>query len=152
MIVQVKDDNLAEKCDELLTKLIEDERKYNNKINEFFIVVDYFKNVINDDNNILLCYKIDENVVGYIFFKYINNIDGVGYLIDGLFVEEAYRNKGIAKSLISEGLKRIDSIKKDFIEIKVMANNKIAMKLYESFGFEIFSIKLRKKLSSRGEH
>lgn len=144
MIVQVKDDNLAEKCDELLTKLIEDERKYNNKINEFFIVVDYFKNVINDDNNILLCYKIDENVVGYIFFKYINNIDGVGYLIDGLFVEEAYRNKGIAKSLISEGLKRIDSIKKDFIEIKVMANNKIAMKLYESFGFEIFSIKLRK--------
>lgn len=152
MIVQVKDDNLAEKCDELLTKLIEDERKYNNKINEFFIVVDYFKNVINDDNNILLCYKIDENVVGYIFFKYINNIDGVGYLIDGLFVEEAYRNKGIAKSLISEGLKRIDSIKKDFIEIKVMANNKIAMKLYESFGFEIFSIKLRKKLSSREEH
>ena len=152
MIVQVKDDNLAEKCDELLTKLIEDERKYNNKINEFFIVVDYFKNVINDDNNILLCYKIDENVVGYIFFKYINNIDGVGYLIDGLFVEEAYRNKGIAKSLISEGLKRIDSIKKDFIEIKVMANNKIAMKLYESFGFEILSIKLRKKLSSRGEH
>lgn len=145
MIIQVKDDNLAEKCDELLTKLIEDERKYNNKINEFFIVVDYFKNVINDDNNILLCYKIDENVVGYIFFKYINNIDGVGYLIDGLFVEEAYRNKGIAKSLISEGLKRIDSIKKDFIEIKVMANNKIAMKLYESFGFEIFSIKLRKK-------
>lgn len=152
MIVQVKDDNLAEKCDELLTKLIEDERKYNNKINEFFIVVDYFKNVINDDNNILLCYKIDENVVGYIFLKYINNIDGVGYLIDGLFVEEAYRNKGIAKSLISEGLKRIDSIKKDFIEIKVMANNKIAMKLYESFGFEIFSIKLRKKLSSREEH
>ncbi len=145
MIVQVKDDNLAEKCDELLTKLIEDERKYNNKINEFFIVVDYFKNVINDDNNILLCYKMDENVVGYIFFKYINNIDGVGYLIDGLFVEEAYRNKGIAKSLISEGLKRIDSIKKDFIDIKVMANNKIAMKLYESFGFEIFSIKLRKK-------
>ncbi len=145
MIVQVKDDILAEKCDELLTKLIEDERKYNNKINEFFIVVDYFKNVINDDNNILLCYKMDENVVGYIFFKYINNIDGVGYLIDGLFVEEAYRNKGIAKSLISEGLKRIDSIKKDFIDIKVMANNKIAMKLYESFGFEIFSIKLRKK-------
>lgn len=145
MIVQVKDDNLAEKCDELLTKLIEDERKYNNKINEIFIVVDYFKNVINDDNNILLCYKMDENVVGYIFFKYINNIDGVGYLIDGLFVEEAYRNKGIAKSLISEGLKRIDSIKKDFIDIKVMANNKIAMKLYESFGFEIFSIKLRKK-------
>lgn len=145
MIVQVKDDILAEKCDELLTKLIEDERKYNNKINEFFIVVDYFKNVINDDNNILLCYKMYENVVGYIFFKYINNIDGVGYLIDGLFVEEAYRNKGIAKSLISEGLKRIDSIKKDFIDIKVMANNKIAMKLYESFGFEIFSIKLRKK-------
>lgn len=69
MIVQVKDDNLAEKCDELLTKLIEDERKYDNKINEFFIVVDYFKNVINDDNNILLCYKIDENVVGYIFLN-----------------------------------------------------------------------------------
>ncbi len=149
MIIRVKDDKLAEKCDELLTKLIEDERKYNDNINSFFIVVDYFKNVIKDDNNILLCYKEDNMIVGYVFFKYINGVDGIGYLIDGLYVEEAYRNRGIAKSLISEGLKIVDNTPKDFIDIKVMNNNVVAKKLYESLGFEVFSIKLRKKESRK---
>lgn len=33
----------------------------------------------------------------------------------------------------------------DFIDINVMAKNEIAIKLYKSFGFDLFSLKLRKK-------
>ena len=57
MIIRVFDDKRAEVCDGLLTKLIQDERQYNKFIDEKFIVKDYFKNVIKDDNNILLCYE-----------------------------------------------------------------------------------------------
>ena len=146
MIYRVKDETDASKCDELLTKLIHDEKQYDDYINEKFIVNNYFVNVINDDKNILLCYKENEKVIGYIYFKYQIQEDKKGYLIDGLYVESNYRNKGIAKSLINEGLKIAKNYNIDFIDINVMSKNKLAIKLYESFGFEIFSFKMRKKI------
>ena len=73
MIIKVLDEYKADKCDELLTKLIQDERQYDSYINENFIVKDYFKNIIKDKNNILLCYEENENIVGYTYFKYQNN-------------------------------------------------------------------------------
>lgn len=146
MIIKVLDEYKADKCDELLTKLIQDERQYDSYINENFIVKDYFKNIIKDKNNILLCYEENENIVGYIYFKYQNNEDSIGYLIDGLYVEEEYRKRGIAKTLIKEGLKIISDYKIDFVDINVMYNNKIAIKLYESLGFNALSLKMRMKM------
>ena len=57
MIVRIIDELKANECDELLTKLIHDEKQYNAFINEEFIVKDYFKNVIKDEKNILLGYE-----------------------------------------------------------------------------------------------
>lgn len=144
MIVRILDEEKANRCDELLKKLIHDEKQYNPLINENFIVKDYFKNVIKDKKNFLLGYEINEKIVGYTYFKFINNDEGTGYLIDGLFVEEEYRNKGIAKTLISEGFKRINKNEIDFIDINVMSKNSIAFNLYKSFGFEILGYKMRK--------
>lgn len=144
MIVRILDEEKANRCDELLKKLIHDEKQYNPLINENFIVKDYFKNVIKDEKNFLLGYEINEKIVGYTYFKFINNDEGTGYLIDGLFVEEEYRNKGIAKTLISEGFKRINKNEIDFIDINVMSKNNIAFNLYKSFGFEILGYKMRK--------
>lgn len=144
MIVRILDEEKANRCDELLKKLIHDEKQYNPLINENFIVKDYFKNVIKDKKNFLLGYEINEKIVGYTYFKFINNDEGTGYLIDGLFVEEEYRNNGIAKTLISEGFKRINKNEIDFIDINVMSKNNIAFNLYKSFGFEILGYKMRK--------
>lgn len=145
MIKIVHEETLADKCDILLTKLIRDEKQYNDLINEEIEIKDYFKNMITNDNHMLLCYEVNNEVVGYIFFKYIENDDGKGYLIDGLYVEEQYRNKGIAKELIQFGLNESKKKNVDFIDIKVMYQNKIAIKLYESFGFNILSLQMRKK-------
>lgn len=144
MIVRILDEEKANRCDELLKKLIHDEKQYNPLINENFIVKDYFKNVIKDEKNFLLGYEINEKIVGYTYFKFVNNDEGTGYLIDGLFVEEEYRNNGIAKTLISEGFKRINKNEIDFIDINVMSKNNIAFNLYKSFGFEILGYKMRK--------
>ncbi len=144
MIRIVKDELTANKCDDLLTELIQDERKYDDFIIENFKVKDYFKNIIKDDKNILLCFEDKENIIGYIFFKYQFQDNRVGYLIDGLYVKEEFRNQGIAKSLINKGLDIINNQKIDFIDINVKYENIIAIKLYESFGFKTFSIKMRK--------
>ena len=100
MVVRVFDEERANICDSLLTKLIQDERQYNSSIDKNFIVKDYFKNVIKNKDNILLCYEDEKIIKGYIYLKLITSDNMRGYLIDGLYVEEDYRNNGIATKLI----------------------------------------------------
>lgn len=143
-IIRVKTENAASECDKLLTKLIQDERKYDSFINNNFIVKDYFKNVIKDENNILLVYQENEIIKGYIYLKYIEIDGNQGYLIDGLYVLENYRNCGISKMLIDEALKILANKNIKFIDINVMYQNELAKNLYKHFGFKDFKITMRK--------
>ncbi|MGN1379140.1 MAG: GNAT family N-acetyltransferase [Bacilli bacterium] len=146
MIIRVLDENRANICDNLLTKLIQDERKYDSSIEKNFVVKNYFINIIKKKSNILLCYEENNIIKGYIYLKPVKSNDLKGYLIDGIYVDIAYRNKGIATKLITEAIKIIKKTKTDFIDINVLANNKIACKLYKSFGFNEFKINLRKSI------
>ena len=47
-VTSIEDANI---CDELLTKLILDERKYNEAISENTIIKDYFRKTLNDENS-----------------------------------------------------------------------------------------------------
>lgn len=146
MLVRVLDDERAKKCDNLLTKLIHDEKQYDDSIDKNYVVKDYFINVIKDKNNILICDEEKDVLKGYIYLKYIDNDNGKGYLIDGLYVEEKYRNRGIASNLIERALTMVKDEKIDYIDINVMANNMDAINLYKRFGFSEFRIGLRKDI------
>jgi len=132
MIIKVNNDDDCKKCDEFLTLLIQDERKYDNTIDEKFVVNNYFINMINEEN-ILLLYKNENKPIGYIFAKKIDN----KYLIDGLYVDCDFRNKGIATKLIKEIINEIYSLGNFKIYITVLKENKIALELYEKMGFTI---------------
>lgn len=55
--------------------------------------------MLNDENIIILAYYLNKIIVGYILIRRTdNNI----CLLDGLYVEKEYRNKGIGKSLLVE--------------------------------------------------
>ena len=56
MIIKVNSIDDCKICDNFLTFLIQDERKYDTTIDEKFVVKDYFINMINNQN-ILLLYK-----------------------------------------------------------------------------------------------
>ena len=146
MIIRVDDEVDASICDNLLTKLIQDEKKYNDYIDGNFVVKDYFKNVIKDEKNILLCYKEDEIIKGYIYLKNINEDNKSGYLIDGLYVLEEYRNNGIAKELINSSLSILKSKNINFIDVNTMYKNKEANNLYKSLGFNEFKVSYRMNL------
>ena len=146
MIIRINDEVGASICDNLLTKLIQDEKKYNDYIDDNFVVKDYFKNVIKDEKNILLCYKEDEIIKGYIYLKNIIEDNKSGYLIDGLYVLEEYRNNGIAKELINSSLSILKSKNINFIDVNTMYKNKEANNLYKSFGFNEFKISYRMNL------
>lgn len=132
MIVKVNNTNDCNICDEFLTLLIQDERKYDNTIDENFVVSNYFINMINGQN-ILLLYKKENKPIGYIFAKKIDD----KYLIDGLYVDINFRNKGIATKLIKEIIREIYLLGDYEIFINVLKKNKVAVNLYNKLGFNI---------------
>lgn len=132
MIINVSSKEDCAICDKFLTLLIQDERKYDSTVDEKFIVQHYFINMLNNQN-ILLLYEIKNVKVGYIFAKKIDN----KYLIDGLYVDQNYRNNKIATELLKEVIKKIYSFGSYQIFINVIKENEIAVNLYKNVGFVI---------------
>lgn len=144
MIIRIIEEKDTKVCDELLTKLIRDESKYDKLISKDFKVQDYFKNVIKDSNNILLGYIIDNQIIGYTYLKYLANDNKKGYLIDGLYILENYRGQGYAKKLLKYALNLLENKSLDFIDINVLGANEKARNLYKLLGFKDFKITMRK--------
>ncbi len=147
MIEKIKTKELADKCDELLTKLILDEKQYDDSIDSSFVVNNYFNNFVNDEDKILLGYLVDNNLVGYIYAYETTSNNVKGLFIDGLYVESDYRNRGIAKELINEVILEAEKRDSKFIDIKVMNNNEVAKNLYASLDFNAFKVMMRKEMN-----
>ena len=133
----------ADRCDELLRKLIHDERQYNDTIEDNYIVTNHFNKMLDDENIIILGYYINEIIVGYILIRRTSNNT---CLLDGLYVEKEYRNKGIGNSLLTEAISRIKNMNVKYVDINVMYNNIIAKHIYEKLGFVGYEIKMRKSI------
>ena len=149
MIKRVLNEEEANSCDKLLTKLIREESLYDNVIFIDFIVNDYFKNVIKNKNNILLVYEENGIIEGYIYLKAIKDEEQIGYLIDGLYVEEEYRNQKIATKLLEYSLSILSEKKISFVDINVLSKNTIAKKLYKKIGFQEYKIQMRKRINHK---
>ena len=133
MIIRVESVNDCKTCDNFLTLLIHDEKQYDETIDENFVVKDYFVNVIKNKDNILLLYKEGNNSIGYVFAKRVDD----GYLLDGLYVDNGFRNKGIARKLLNEIIKEINLLGEYKIFINVLKENAVAYNLYKNLGFII---------------
>lgn len=128
----------AKKTNDLLTKLIVDEKKYDKNINDKCVVKTLYENFYNNDDICLLIAKKNNKIVGYIYGYIQNNgdakIDKVA-VIDALFVKENARKSGIAQKLINEFKKWAYDLKIKYIELKVCKDNMNAINLYEKMGF-----------------
>jgi len=78
----------------------------------------------------LACFE-DNEIVGFLDFSVIyNKIE-----INDIFVNEQYRNLGIASKLLEHMINSVEEIENITLEVRV--DNEIAIKLYKKFGFEI---------------
>ena len=149
IIKEVETKEELKKCDEFLNKLILDEKKYNDNINTDNKIEHYYEKVLNDNNKLFIAVDND-NILGYIFMKITDpNKNAEIYkeaIIDALYVEEEYRNKGVATYLIEKTIEYSKNKDAKKISINVIYNNEIAKKLYYKLGFEDFSIKLKQEL------
>lgn len=143
MVEEVNNIVDANKCDDLLTRLILDERKYNDSIDENIIITNHFNKMLDDKDIILLAYYFDKEIVGYILIRKTSQDT---CLLDGLYVLGEYRNHGIANSLLNEAINRCKKLNVKNIDINVMNKNKIAKDIYKKLNFIEYEIKLRKKI------
>ena len=105
-----------------------------NKLKKIFN--DYRKNydpIINDFTKIYV-FTIDNNIVAFLIFTIMYNKCEIVYI----FVEEKYRNRGIAQNLIKEIIKDFDV---ENITLEVSENNISAIKLYEKLDFKKVAIR-----------
>lgn len=150
IIEKVNNINDAKKCNELLTKLLISESKYDKNLRNDYIITNYFENKYQNEDNILLIAKTEEDVIGYAYCK-INELPGGPViskvtLLDGIFVEEKYRKQKVATKLINECKNWSTEIGATYFEIKVTSENINALKLYEQIGFKDFEHKMRIEL------
>ena len=151
IIKRVDNKEEAIECDKLLTKLVGNERNYDSNISEDYIVNGYFENIYANKNNCLLTVKEENNTtIGYAFCK-ITTSDNGPYishiaLVDGLYVNEEYRNQGIATKLIEECKTWAINTGAKMLEINVMVENTNAINLYEKIGFKDLEKKMRLEL------
>lgn len=132
-----------------LTKLINDEKKYDDNINENCIVCKLYENLIEDTQNCILVAEVDKKIIGYLY-GYIKN-NGDAYInnvaqLEAMFVEKEYRKIGIGNKLITRFKKWSKEQNVKYIELKVCNNNDSAISLYKKNNFEgiktIMSLKL----------
>lgn len=125
-----------------LTLLIRDERQYDLGINENFIVTNMYENYIEDSNKLIIVAEENNEIVGYLYGIIKPNDDTYKYIIaklDALYIDNNYRNKGIATSLIEHFKKWSVSKNAHKIEVNVWSNNIKAKRLYEKIKFKTTS-------------
>lgn len=106
------------------------------------------KDLLENSGVIFLC-EIDNKMTGYIFIiKGLigrRNLVTKAYISD-LFVLKEFRNRGIAKSLISESIAWSKKHKINEVFLDVDYKNPKAKRLYKQLNFEEYSTRLSKKI------
>lgn len=148
MYIEIKKANQLNinEANKLLTKLIRDEKKYDPNINEKYVVKRYYEN--RPKNSVILFAYVDKKIAGYTYGiledtqTYINK----KLLIDALYVEEEFRNNGVATSLINavEEWGKEQGAKVE--ELTVCKENEKAFNLYKKFGFDTIVYRMTKNI------
>lgn len=148
-VIKVDKKEDALECNKLLTELIHYEKKFDNNLNEEFIMKSYHENFYLDEDRLLLLVKDNNKSVGYLY-GFIEKTEGIclekASLLDALFIEEEYRHKGIGKELINKFISWSKDNNCKFIDLKVMNKNKEAINLYHSLGFNDFKTFMRAEI------
>ncbi len=125
-----------------LTLLIRDERQYDSGINENFVVTNMYENYIGDSHKLIIVALENDKIVGYLYGLIKPADETYKYIVaklDALYVDNNYRHKNIATSLIEYFKKWALEKEAHKIEVSVCYDNVKAKHLYEKNNFKVTS-------------
>ena len=149
-IKKVINEEMAMSCDNLLTKLIQSERRFDYNVKETFVVNNNYTNKYDKESNVLFLAYEDNKPIGYIY-GYLKDAKGdfvyesVG-CIDALYVLDDYRKCGIGTGLINKFYDWCHEQDIKVVTIGVYKNNVDAYNLYSKHGFETNTYYMIKEL------
>jgi RimJ/RimL family protein N-acetyltransferase len=123
---------------------------------EAFIDESGFKQIIKDDtesiNNLFLVAEVNDRIVGFIRGAG-NKLKRTSHKVEfGIGVLKDYWGYGIGKNLLKEFIIWADSTGIKKITLHVLETNEKAIKLYQSYGFEVEGVLKKDKLLSDGNY
>lgn len=142
-IIREIQENEIDKANQLLNQLIIDEKKYDNNINENYIIKNYYQNRKTD--SCIFVATLDNKIVAFLFGYIIEEalfIDRKAVL-DALYVTEKNRKNGLANLLINSFKSWCSEKNIEIIEVTVCKNNFSAFNLYQKNGFDIFKYTMK---------
>lgn len=137
----------VEKLHDLLTKLIQDERKYDKNIDEHFIVTNSYEEKIQKENHFFMVLEEEGSIQGFLY-GYLEDFvtkSPVAHL-DALYINPSFQNQGHATSMIQEFKDWCKKHHASSIEVNVLNENKAAYHLYIKEGFLPFKSTLKQEL------
>lgn len=139
----------VEYANSFLTKLIKDEKKYDENINDKCVVKECYENMIDVDTNCILVAVCDSKIVGYLYGFIMDTGDAYIFntaKLEAMYVDGTYRLNNIGFSLIEAFKKWCVAKNVKYIELSVCVGNDAAKKLYLKNDFtvtkEIMTLKL----------
>lgn len=149
IIKRIREDDIEciKECDTLFLKFLDSEGRFDyNYLKRDSL--NSFSTDVKDDNKILLASIENDKVVGFLFGYIEKRKDYKEYVanISFLYVDNEYRNKKIATSLINTYLKELEERQISILEVKTYEENTIAQKLYSKYGFDKLWSNYRKKI------
>ena len=103
--------------------------------------IDFLEKTISNDESDILVYENDGTVVGFILLQ-AKERPGFDFMIPGkycyimdIIVTESHRNKGFATALMNSAKEWAKEQDCNFVNLDVLVNNHVAIKLYEKLGF-----------------
>ncbi len=132
----------------LLTLLIQDEKQYDESIDENFVVTNMYENYIEDPQKCILVATVGEEIVGYLY-GFIKDVDATllkqEAQLDALYILEEERGKHYADALIIEFKKWLKDNKVSYVNVNVCSLNVKAKNLYTKHQFLPFKETLKCK-------
>ena len=145
-LLKIEDKNYINQCDELLIKLLNEEKKYDNNYKKNNNLKSFEKD-LKKENNFLIVTIDNEKVVGFLFgyvnYEKSNQKNAVANL-SFIYVDEEYRNKKIGSSLIEYYINLLKNKNIRFVEVKCFNDNIYAKKLYKKYEFGVLWQNYRK--------
>lgn len=115
--------------------------------------LEYFNEILNDENAFNYVYVEDNKILGLIIAKQKSNCaipiskQRTTYFIEDIVVDKNSRRKGIGKMLYYFLKEQASKENTDAIELNVWAFNESAIKFYESLGMSVKNMKLEQILN-----
>lgn len=139
-VIQLSATDLAIEDFELLdraSELFDLYRQFYGKESNKFLVKDYLKQRLLNNQSLIFLGLIDGNAVGFMqLYPSFSSLSLSSILVlNDLFVVEDFRNCGVAKTLINHAKDLAMNSKISRISLNTAKNNDLAIKLYQKLGF-----------------